>query len=562
MTTIAGAVVRSGEFRRIEALPRRDWKAEAAGWAAQIERALLVRPEPCGPECMCPRSLWPAQAAALHDIAEHGGLLGPIGVGNGKGLLSILIPVLLGARRPLLLVPSAMRPVAIQVLAPTVARHWRTHPALEIRGHSELSTVGNADLLERIDPDLIEIDEAHAFGAKDSARTRRVGRYVEARRKAGRPVVLVILSGTLISKSLRDVFHLSDWALGNGSPMPKPWREAEDWADAIDEAPRGDRVVLPGALSRLCVGDEKPIDGVRRRMLETPGVVGADGVDGVKASLSIRIWPGPEVPPNVLAAMAKLRDTWELPDGHALMEKLDLWRHMRELSLGFWSRWDPPAPRPWLEARKAWAAYVRSEIGRRRGIDTEGQVKAECEAAGPGAPDEWKAWAEIGPTFEPRSVPVWISDFAVRAAVTWLEAGEAPGIVWSERPCFGEAVASLADVRYYGAGDEAAIEIETTASGPIVASVAAHGTGRNLQHRWARNLCPAPWPGGKIWEQVAARTHRSGQPADVVTWDVWTHAPELADAWADARSNAQWIERTSGLRQKLNFADVTEGRGT
>ena len=560
MTSIAGAVVRSGEFRRIEALPRRRWEDDAKGWTTALERALLVRPDPCGPDCVCPRTLWPAQAAALHDAIEARGLVGPIGVGNGKGLLSMLLPVVLRARRPLLLVPSSMRPIAIRVLAPMTARHWRTHPALEVRGHSELSTVGNAGLLERIDPDVVVIDEAHAFSARGSARTRRLGRFVAARRAEGRPVILVVLSGTLISKSIRDLCHLAEWSLGPGTPVPIPWCEAEDWADALDEAPRDGRVVLPGALSRLCAEGEKPIDGFRRRLLETPGVVGADGVDGVRASLRIRVSPGPAVPAEIREAMARLRETWELPDGHQLMERLDLWRHMRELALGFWSRWDPPAPPVWLEARKAWAAYVRQEIGRRRGIDTEGQVKAACLVLGREAPAEWLAWAEIGPTFEPRSVPVWISDFAVRAAAAWLgDTGAPAGIVWSERPCFGEAVAREAAVRYYGAGDEAAVEIETKASGPIVASVDAHGTGRNLQFRWARNLCPAPWPGGKIWEQAIARTHRTGQPADEATWDVWTHAPELADAWTDARANARWIERTTGLRQKLNFADVVGG---
>nr|NIY14189.1 hypothetical protein [Nitrospinaceae bacterium] len=333
-------------------------------------------------------------------------------------------------------------------------------------------------------------------------------------------------------------------------PVPLSWQELSEWADALDEKiPEGQRV-KPGALRRFCNKEESARQGFRRRLTETPGVV-ATSEEVLGTSLRVLEWKTDHKPSEkLLAAIDKVRKTWETPNGDIITEAVDMWRHMRELALGFWYRWNPPAPRDWLEARRAWKSHVREVLRHnRRRLDTELQVWNECERS-ESPPRVWTDWKEIRDEFRPNTVAEWIDDHAIRNCLRWLVHND--GICWVEHRAFGEQLAQVARVPYFGAGDDRILDTEETA---IVASIRAHSQGKNLE-RWSRNLVPCPMTSGKEWEQLLGRTHRPGQEADEVICEVGLDWPELAASFEQARADALYIEDTIGQRQKLNYADL------
>ena len=523
-------VARSGEFRRIESLPRRDWQSESS----RLNEVLAIGDQ----------TLWPIQEAALREIMQTGGLLGIIAVGKGKALISLLAAVVARAERPVLFVPASLREQTKLVLE-KAKKHWILHENLKIIGYSELSLAKNAEMLAEIQPDLIIADEVHALKNPKSGRTRRVVRYM----RDFPETKFIALSGSIARRSIRDYAHISEWCLKEGSPLPSRWREQNDWADAIDEEVDPKLRIEPGALLRLCEDDENFRDGYRRRLVETRGVI-ASGEEELGTGLQI-LKRDIDVPVAVSDALRELRRTWETPNGDLITEAADLWRYGREIAAGFFYRWDPPAPVEWARSRKAWKRYVTETLKHnRRNLDTELQVWNEAARA----PNQiFTAWRDIKDTFKPHVTPVWIDDFMMRDATKWLR--EHPGIVWTEHKATGEALAALADVPYFGAGARASKEI-LHVTGPIVASIQAHGTGKNLQDRYSRNLVLSAPSSGRTWEQLLGRTHRPGQKADTVMVETYLHTEELLEGFKRAISDAQYLQQTLGTVQKLLYADI------
>jgi hypothetical protein len=62
---------------------------------------------------------------------------------------------------------------------------------------------------------------------------------------------------------------------------------------------------------------------------------------------------------------------------------------------------------------------------------------------------------------------------------------------------------------------------------------------------------------GTVWEQLLGRTHRPGQEADEVTFDVYRHTIELRAAMTKAVRDAHYQQDTTGNRQKLLAATYT-----
>ena len=82
---------------------------------------------------------------------------------------------------------------------------------------------------------------------------------------------------------------------------------------------------------------------------------------------------------------------------------------------------------------------------------------------------------------------MWLHDYLIQDAVEW--ASKNKGIIWFENPEVGYQVAKLAKIPYYGGGEEASTMIlGEKGDRTIVASIAAHGTGKNLQHAFSKNL--------------------------------------------------------------------------
>ena len=584
-------VPRSLELRRINGLARRSWTKD------EIDEAVEVLTE----ELRTPNGnmrLWPLQAQAIAEVVDNRGALLPVPAGDGKALISLLSPTLLDADRPLLLVPAHLREQTKRVVIPEMRRHWRIRDDIRVVGYSELSLAKNADMLERIDPGSIMSDEVHYLKHLKSGRTKRMKRFM----KTNPEVVFAGMSGTITQRSLRDYAHIVEWTHGTLlSPLPVRYQDLQDWCSALDESVKEESRLEPGALMLFAEGEETAAQGFRRRLVETPGIVFGDSTSVTTAlSLCKKEWPAP---PAALPHLTKLRDEWEDPNGDAVMEVLDIWRKGRQLSLGFWLRWDPAAPRDWLDARKAWGRKVRATLdNNRRGLDTPLQVFREQEREHgkptwgqlhePDAPEttdpavytswqnkcatikllnaerkakhddeveEWKktlnpghcdwcAWLAIRDTFKPNSVAEWIDESIAEKCAQWAKTEK--GIVWVENPVFGEKVAELAGAPYFGAGDERIMDWK---GGPIVASLRAHGTGRNLQDRWHKMLFTSTPSSNNDIEQGLARCHRAGQKSDEVEAYFVLGEDEQMASLRKAISQAHYVKATIGTKQRLLY---------
>jgi hypothetical protein len=556
----------SPEFFRIRALPRRPMDLEA--FPDLTER--YKRPGGT-------MRLRPVQSASLHDAEKADGLLGPIGCGRGKALTTLLLPTAMKSRRAVLLVPPQLKRKALELDIPALHRHWQINLAgIRVIAYSELSNASCAQLLDEINPDLIVADECHNLRHKSAARTKRFLRFMKehpACRFAG-------LSGTITKRSIKDYQHLAELALRKNSPIPCHWGVLEEWAEALD-VPRGDAEPMrPGALLAFCSSEEleeiarkSPTDaqefvrrGFRRRLIETQGVVATEDSDkDVGASLTIT-GLHPMVPAEVKVAIEALRNKWEI-DGDELVDPMSVARVARELAGGFFYRWVWPngvKDLEWLKARSDWNKELRQILKlNRKGLDSPLEV-IRAILAGKLKSSFWEAWASVKDRPEPPTEAVWLSEYLVDESKRWAEercSKATPGIIWYSWTAFGERLAKKTGFPLYGPGTKTDPSFADPKKEPvIICSLAAHGTGKDLQ-KYCRNLMTTP-PGGAAWEQGIARTHRSGQTADEVTVEVFLHTLEMQSAWDNACADARYVEDSQGQKQRILYADkVSCGEG-
>ena len=266
------------------------------------------------------------------------------------------------------------------------------------------------------------------------------------------------------------------------------------------------------------------------------------------ASLVISTWGvGISRSGELQEAFDRLENLWELPDGTPLISAVDVWRHARELALGFWYRWDPAPPPEWLDARREWAAFAREVLSRSRTLDSEAQVRAAY-------PAEASDWEAVKGTFVPNTVAEWISTDVVKAAAKWAKSSG--GLVWVEHRAVGHSLGYWG-LPYFGqmGVDATGLRIED-ARGPCALSIAANSEGRNLQS-WSRNLILSPPTTGDRWEQLLGRTHREGQRADEVTAEVYLGCHQSVEGFWGAVSDAKYQKGILGSEQKLLIADIS-----
>jgi hypothetical protein len=538
----APPVPNSPEFRRVDSLPRRTPTEPPPGWEDRW------RLPGCGdPKCHYHGPLWPAQRIALAEAAANKGLLGLLGAGAGKALTSLLLPTVLGARRPALFVPSSLEDQTRRILE-DVRQHWVIIPPTIIP-YGKLQHPKYADIVEEADPDCFVFDEAHQVSSSDSARAKRVKRALKARPHA--PVCP--LSGTMIRHGLNDWSWLAAYALRPGSPAPRDWRTTKAWGYALDDLGALDNAP-PGVLARWCKDGESPRAGYRRRIADTPGVVTASTLS-CDASIVIH-QRRPRVPGPVKDALRNARDLWARPDGAYYESALDHHRYGMQLSLGLYLRWTETPPREWIDARRAWWSEVRRSIRRgARGRDSPALYEAAVERGDIHSPT-YGAWRAVRDAYAPKTEAVWLSDFLLQDAARWAE--EAPGIVWTDTPEFAERLAEQTGLPYYGAGSRDPSEVED-GSRSIIASRDAHGTGRNLVP-WHRMLITESPSNDEAFEQTIARCHRAHQKSDEVLVWVYRHTEETQDAFDRAMSNSLYVEEQSpGAKRRLLLATRTWG---
>lgn len=572
-----------------------------------------------------------SQANGIYAFERYRGLLGSIGVGRGKTLLSLLIAQVVhgswGMHRSMLIVPSQVvaqlrdRDIRwarsriplnfpIYFLCDGGVNARRTMAMSGRRGlyvwtYSLLSARDADDVLAAIKPQHITLDEAQNAANFSAARTKRLLRYILDRHPTG-----AAMSGTLSSKSIKDYFHLSAWALGNQSPLPLAKPLVEDWAALLDAQAMSedDPVISAGRASPMSPliswarnnFPNRPIphtvsgfrEAYRLRITHNPGVVSSGDAD-IGTSLTITNDPVPhhekaEGWTALKELMDKVEMRWETPNDDPIEYALHQYKWLYELTAGFWHRLSWPTPdavsrRKGVsideaidivgrsmqahELHNVYAKCLRTWLERnaRPGLDSPFLVGGDMErygAANVGEElyDTWVQWKEScsEDLVDRDSTAIRVSDYKIREAVAWASKHRGKGgIVWVHhqeigRWCFEMLRDADIDAIHCPAGsaqNERIID-EANANKIVVASMTAHGTGKNLQHFREQFFLQWPRP-AKVAEQVLGRTHRLGQKAD----DLVVHTCNTTEFdhqnFAATLIDALYIHQTLGNRQKL-----------
>jgi hypothetical protein len=545
---ILGTVTRSSEFDRIMALPRRvlDLKS-VQDLTPYFARTGLY-------------SLRPIQSASLIEAAHANGLFAIIGVGYGKTLIGLALPEALDSKKTVYLVSADLK----AQLQRETERFYDKHFVLPLDrivviSYEELSDPRYGDVLDREQPDLVVGDEIHKLRNAEATRTKRFRAFFKDHPECR----LAALSGTVTNRTPVDYAHLIELALRKNSPLPLGYRELRDWAGALAVKP--DYRMRPGILKRFCKEGESVSSGFKRRLVETRGVVATEE-SAIGTSLIIRKLRLP-LPPIIKELSAQVTKKWSLEE-EEFEDATQRARALRQLATGFYYRWDWPGGEPdfeWLDARTAWAREVRGKLKyATKGMDSaallaeaaERFYQWEAEGRPRPRPEKvwdsmaWPEWRLLRHREPPPTVAVWKHDFLVNACIAWAKRQDAPRIIWYGPVALGERIAQKGGFPLYGAGTDAG---ESTAE-TIVCSIAAQGTGKNLQH-YCRNLLAWMPSNGTVAEQLIGRTHRPGQEADEVVVDWFGHTRQLEDSMAQIIEDAEYQQRTTGQQQKVLYAD-------
>lgn len=473
--------------------------------------------------------------------------------------------------------------------------------------YSLLSGRDAYELLEAIQPGLLIADEVHNLAKMTAARSRRVRDYIEKYL----PQVCA-LSGTITSKSIMDYYHIIKWCLGEGNPLPNTTTVAQEWANVIDAEPgkQGDPSPgLTGALRPLVSWAQSnfpeqnvPLDlaGFRRayklRFTSVPGVV-STGDAGIGTSLILANLPVPDFKNQPgWEACAKLssdvEDNWKTPNGDMIEHQIHFWKWLYELTSGFYNELTWPMPHDFAARHNKSVDESATILQRAKDHHTASQRYAKelrdffKENAKPGldtpllvgsnmfqhgdrfvTKDLYAAWTDMRKVdFEGRpdrdSRAVRLCDYKIRHAIKWaqeLPKGEG-GVIWFHHNEIGNWLAEYAlaaglDFIHCPAGERFNQMILDHANGKkiIIASLTAHGTGKNLQHMWNQFFAQWPRPCVKA-EQGLGRMHRTGQQQDEIT--AWLCNTTIFDhmVFAATLNDALYVQQTTGNRQKLLYA--------
>ena len=543
-------VVSSAEFKRVQSLPRRHPTPMGADEAAALYTRCYKAPNG-------KQHLRPLQGRALAELELCQGLFGAMAVGSGKTLVSFLAGSVLYAERALLLVPSSLRELTHQRMR-EASEHWQFIPPTII-GYGELSLPKSKDLLFALNPDLIICDEAHSLAHKSAARTKRFIRYFQAFPDTR----FVALSGTMTKRDLTEYAHLMRLALGADAPMPMQWSDLSDWSKALQHKPDPTDPTDPGAIHTLCQIEgcehvrtlSHARESYRSRLADSHGVILTTETSAPQ-SIHLR-HKTIAVPQPVRDHLSQLEAQWVTPSGVALNDSLAMYRAARQLCLGYEYIWSVPPPHDWQLARATWSAFVREKTKYSKTYDSE-KLVADAVIDGKLGKEAERIlidWQHQSYHYKPHTVPIWHTTKILEQA----QHGDLTDyLIWVDSNAVGEKLEELSGFPYYGGGADA-LEIKSlidTTHAPIILSIQAHSTGKNMQSRH-KNLVITPPSSGAAWEQLLGRTHRPGQESDTIEVEVLTHLGPFTDALENAFESARYIESTTGQTQKLLLADVT-----
>lgn len=550
-------VSNSADFKRIKALPQREWNHYQQPEFVEAATQALKRPDGT-------MTLKPVQAAALIEFQRHLGMIGLIGTGKGKALLSFLLKQVLegGPHVAVILVPPSLVEQSHRVFA-AMNKHWvldsgNTH----IVSYSTLSSTTRGDILDKLKPTIIIPDEAAKLRNPKSARSIRVYRYLDLNPSC----FFCPLSGTMTVKGLKDYQKLLKYAMRRavqtGMPVPDFYPTLKEWGSAIDSNVKEELRRPPGVLRQFCQGEEEPTRvGFRRRLISTPGIV-ATGFDEEKLPPLVINCRPLELSAKVKAAISIMEETWTRPDGEEFSDILSLTKTVRELSCGFWYKWIWPggeADLEWMKARSNWHKTVREKLKHPGpGMDSPLHLFNAADRGAWKTPhfEPWKAvkgrYGAEGPPTEAQ----WLdSSFMVNDALAWGR--KEPGIIWYWYDAVGKEISKRGNFPLYYTSDQGGALLDEKGDRTIVVSMHSFREGQNLQHSFWRNLITTPTASGDMLEQIIARTHRDGQEEDEVIVDMYLHTDSYLAAFTQAHRDALYMQETLGNPQKVLAATKT-----
>lgn len=567
----------TAEYERIAgAVPRREWPYKLSAFDVEDLSAHLRR-------AASTATLRPIQAAALLDLHDHvaaggRGLLGPIAVGAGKALICCLAGMVVPKCKSLVwMVPANLLAQSRQV-AQQAKHDWNISYAIHVVSYEMLSSARNADVLDRLAPDVIACDEAHKLRG-NSVRTKRFKRHLTERVKRDDAPTVLFLSGTITQRSLFDFSWMIYYIYGAptrkpDTPIPLHYPILRDWDAALGVQRNGYTVPLaPGVLKGLAHGDETPRQGFRRRLTETTGIVGTSE-SACDVALNIhRILDAPSggpvgVPDNVQKALEDIRKHGRTPYGLVFDDPLSEARYLRQLALGYYLRWKWPGDgkpdQAWLDARANWSFELRNLLASQGGPGRDSPLlMTNAVKAGKVRALYYERWVRererLGVGEMPLTQAEWISDYAIDAVEAQVSALDpkraAGGIVWYHGTAFGEALRKRQWAVFAAGDDKALLQRAGDKRDWIACSIQAHGTGKNLQ-KWNTAIIVSPPSSGQVWEQLIGRHHRPGQMEDEVNIYVWGVTKEQRAALDSAHKDAEYLQAMQGPQKLLQATYV------
>lgn len=565
-TATTRSVADTDEMTRIRDAPRRVWQddPELPRLVELLNRKYLYNRTPCTDPSRCEgckalKGFKPAQAQTLRELAEgHSGIMGVLRVGAGKTLVSFIAQDVIKASPALLIIPAGQEPKTKAAWI-QYGRHYRLG-VYDLKTYEWLAHPKHADYLNQLKPKLIVADEAWLLQNAGSKVAKRISRYLTAKPDC----VFVALSGTAGGRSIKEYWHYCRWALRGQAPVPHDPFEANAWAYALDEKVPPEARFEPGALIRLSPGpyEGSPISQARQayadRFTSTRGVISTlEDIPGMGLRLSVKKLG---IPQHVKDMIIATRNTWRTPHGEDFKYALEMWTHCKNLGLGVHYYWDPPAPAEWKARRREYFKFAREKLAHARNFDSEVHLKQKIYTGEIDDGGLLAAWEEIEPTFKPNPVPEWIDDTVLNYCAEWME--KERGVCWVSNTAFADKLTKLSGVPLFRTGglDAQGRLIDDYRDGPAICSIASCSIGHNMQDYYYKNLVPSFPSTGKAAEQMMGRTHRDGQPAPEVTFEVLVTCRESYTSLAQAIRDAYFDEQTHRQPRKLSYAgkDLSE----
>ena len=172
----------------------------------------------------------------------------------------------------------------------------------------------------------------------------------------------------------------------------------------------------------------------------------------------------------------------------------------------------------------------------------------------------WTSWKALYiPDLPERlSEPIWVDSYKVDYAVKWAKKQPGGGIIWVIHRAVGDEVLrrlheANVPVLRKGSGDKW-LRDDGSENSICVASIDAHGTGKNLQNFDRQLILQWPRSATQI-EQLIGRTHRTGQQAERLVVQTAISSDWDRSQMACTILDSVYTAETMGSRPKLQIAD-------